>query len=62
MHFSYQNLNEKKGGATGSILRQGRAWLRLGKGERETVRAEWSVPTRFFHVGIEFGSPYEGTV
>lgn len=62
MRFHWQNLNEKKGGKTGSILRHGRAWLGLGRYYRPTLRWEWRIPTTHFHLGVSFGEPYENTV
>lgn len=62
MRFHYHNLNEKKNGKRGSILRHGRAWFYFDKHDRIRLNAEWSVPTSFFHVCFSFGEPYEGTL
>lgn len=61
--FHAQNLNEKPNGKTGSMLRHGRCWLRLGGQSDErphgsvgpTLRAEWSVPSGRFRLGLKFG-------
>lgn len=43
MRFHWQNLNEKPHGKTGCILKNGRAWLYLGKA---TIGWEWVIPSR----------------
>lgn len=39
MRFHYQNLNERKDGTHGSIIKQGRMWIYLGK---ITIHLHWS--------------------
>lgn len=51
MRFHSQNLNEKKHGRTGWMLRHGRCWLSLGA---FSFRLEWLIPTHFFCLGVEF--------
>ena len=51
--FHSQNLNEDRdGNITGSILRHGRCWLRLGT---KTLGWEWSIPSRFTHAEVSWG-------
>lgn len=55
MRFRLQNLNEKQDGSCGSIVRNGRCWLYFGEPYvSPRLGLEWSVPTHFLHVGIEF--------
>lgn len=63
MHFNYQNLNEKRNGKKGWLLRHGRAWVGFGKeyGSTPKLRCEWSAPTHFFHIGFSFREPFEDT-
>lgn len=56
MHFDSQNLNERRNGKTGSMLRHGRCWWRFGEcGDGLCFRAEWVVPGKKFRFGLEFG-------
>jgi hypothetical protein len=57
----WQNLNDKKDGATGSILRHGRAWIRGKydesiKGRRKELHLEWSLWTHFWALQLDVGS------
>ena len=47
------NENERADGSYGSIWRHARAWLHLG--HSFCIGTEWSFPSRFTHIGIEFG-------
>lgn len=53
MHFHAQNLNDKSGGRTGSILRYGRCWWHFN--ERSTIRLEWNFNLNGPAVGLELG-------
>lgn len=54
------NENERKDGTYGSILRHARGWLHFD--ERVCFGVEWSIPSRFTQVGLEFGGYSEHDV
>lgn len=51
--FHCQNLNERKNGQKGTILRHGRAWLHFG--HDNCIGWSWNFGTHFFHAYAEIG-------
>lgn len=52
MHLHWQNLNTRSHGRTGSPLRHGRAWWRIGRGH---INWEWSLLRADCRAGITVG-------
>lgn len=65
-YIHVQNLNEKKDGSHGSILKHGRAWLRRPSSKddphkrRRTYRLCWVLWTHFVGATVEFGEGDSG--
>lgn len=59
MRFHWQNLNERRGGSTGTILRHGRAWLHLG---RYTLGWEWSIGRATCHAYVTVRPSGDSTI
>ncbi len=57
-YLSWQNLNERKNGTTGSLWRYGRCWLRRPyeqSKKHRSINLEWSFFGSYRWIGAEFG-------